>query len=112
MLLIVKYLSHETVFNTIKPVHSKLAAFQKILSPTTEIELMKFNGSMTSYFKIIDKLHFSMKALYDLLHDKKKFHKKNELETLFQQIITNFTKNVTPTLPNTNHPFFNTITFL
>ena len=50
-----------------------------------------------------------MKPLYDLLHDIIKLHWKNDLKTPFQQIRTSITKDVTPTLPSTNHPFFNIV---
>ena len=34
MLLKVKFLGHEIGYNTIKPIHSKIAVFHKISSPT------------------------------------------------------------------------------
>ena len=50
-----------------------------------------------------------MKPLYDLLHDNIKLYWNDELETLFEQTKSPFTKIVTPTLPNSNHPFFITV---
>ena len=107
-LLTVKYLGFEIDFNTYKPNQSKTAATQKILSQTTKIELMKFIGSLSFYSKYMDRLHVNMKPLYDSLHDSIKILWNIELETLFQQIKASITKDVTPTLPNTNHPFSNT----
>ena len=59
---------------------------------------------MNFYSKFIDRLHVIVKPLYGLLHDNNKFHWNNELETLFQQIKTKITKDVTLTLHNTIHP--------
>ena len=53
-----------------------------------------------------------MKTLSDLLHDNNKFHWNDGLETLFQQIESSLTKDVTLTLPNTNLSFFITVDFL
>ena len=50
-----------------------------------------------------------MKPLYDLLYKNFKFHWNTDLETLFQQIKTFITEDVTLTLPNTNHPLFITV---
>ena len=61
---------------------------------------------MNIYSEIIEKLHVNLKPLYDLLRDCFNFHRNNELETSFQQTKTSITKDVTLTLPNTNHPFF------
>ena len=47
---------------------------------------------MKFYSKFIDRLHVIVKPLYGLLHDNKKIHRNNELETLFQQIETKITK--------------------
>ena len=58
-----------------------------------------------------DKLYVNMKPLYITLHDNKNFHWNNEVETLFQQIKTPITKDVTLTLPNTNHSYFITVNF-
>ena len=50
-----------------------------------------------------------MKVLYDLLEQNIKFHQKNLLKTLIQQIKKTITNDVTLTLPNTNHPFYITV---
>ena len=42
MLLKVKFLGHEIGYNTIKPMHSKIAAIHKIPSPTVKVALMRF----------------------------------------------------------------------
>ena len=57
MLLTVKYLGHEIVCDTTKPLQSKIAAINKNPSPTTEIEMMKFIVSMNFYSKFIVELH-------------------------------------------------------
>ena len=64
---------------------------------------------MNFYSNFIDKLHFNLKPLFGLLPDNLKFHRNNELGTLFEQIKTTITKDVTRTLPNTNSPFFLTV---
>ena len=46
MLLKVKFLGHEIGYNTIKPIHSKIAAIHKIPSPTGKVALMSFIGSI------------------------------------------------------------------
>ena len=67
---------------------------------------MRFIGLSYFYSKFIDELHVKMQALYELLHDNIELYWNNELETLFQQIETSITKDVTPTLPITNYLFF------
>ena len=94
MLLTSESLGHGIVFNTNKPIQSKTTAIHIVLSPTTKIELMKFIGSMKFCSNFFDKLHVYMKPQYDSLHEDITFHWNNELETLFQQIETFFTKHV------------------
>ena len=60
MLLIVKFLGHEFGYNTIKPIHSKIAAFHKIPSPTGKVALMSFIGALNFYTKFIEKLHINL----------------------------------------------------
>ena len=45
----------------------------KILLKLQKIELMRFIGSTTFYFKFFDLFHVNKKPLYDLLNDKVKF---------------------------------------
>ena len=111
MHLFVKHLGHEIGFKTIKTIRSKKVANHEKFS-TTKIELMSFIGSMKFYSKFFDKLRVNMKTLSDLLHDNNKFHWNDGLETLFQQIESSLTKDVTLTLPNTNLSFFITVDFL
>ena len=40
MLLKVKFLGHEIGYNTVKPIHSKIAAIHEIPSPTGKVVLM------------------------------------------------------------------------
>ena len=62
-------------------------------------------AQLTSIVNFFDKLHVNLKPLCDLFDDINKFHCKNDLETLFYFFTTFITKDVTLTLPNTNHPF-------
>ena len=109
MLLTVKYSDQSFGLITIKTNQSKIAAIHKIPSPTTKIELKRFNVSMNFYSNFIEKFHVNMKVLCDLLQKNIKFHQKMLLETLIQQIKITITNDVTPTLPNTNHPFYITV---
>ena len=61
MLLKVNLLGHEIGYNTIKPIHSKLAAFHKIHSPTGKVVLMSFVGALNFYIKFIEKLLVNLK---------------------------------------------------
>ena len=70
MLLKVKFLGNEIWYNTVKPIHSKIAAIHKIPSPTRNVALMSFIGALNFYTKFIDKLHINFKPFYDLLHEK------------------------------------------
>ena len=69
MLLKVKLLRHEIGYNTIKPIHSKIAAIHKIPSPTGKVAVMSFIGALNFYTKFIEKLHINLKPFYDLLHE-------------------------------------------
>ena len=55
LLLKVKFLGHETGYNTIKPT----AAIHKIPSPTGKVALMDFIGATNFYTKLIEKLHIT-----------------------------------------------------
>ena len=46
MLPKVKFLGHEIGYNTIKPIHSNIAAIHKIPSPTGKVALMSFIGEL------------------------------------------------------------------
>ena len=69
MLLKVKILGYEIGYNTIKPIHSKIAAVHKIPSPTGKIAPMSFIGALNFYTKFFEKLHINLKPFYDLLHE-------------------------------------------
>ena len=69
MLLKVKILGHEIGYNTIKPIHSKIAAIHKIPSPAGKVALMSFIGALNFYTKVFEKLHINLKPFYDLLHE-------------------------------------------
>ena len=69
MLLEVKFFGPENGYNTIKPIHSKIAAFYKILSPTSKVALMSFIGALNVYTRFTEKLHINLKSFYDRLHE-------------------------------------------
>ena len=69
MLPKVKLRGHEFGNNTIKPIHSKIAAVHKVPSPAGKVALMSFIGALNFYAKITEKLHINLKPFYDLLHE-------------------------------------------
>ena len=69
MLIKFKFFGHEIGYNTIKPIHSKLAVIHKIPSPTGKDALVNFFRALIFYTKFIDKLHFNPEPFYDLLHE-------------------------------------------
>ena len=69
MPLKIKFLGHEIGYNTIKSIHSKIAAIHKIASPTGKFALMSFIGALNFYTKFIEKLHSNLKPFYDFLHE-------------------------------------------
>ena len=54
MLLKGKFFGHEIGYNTIKPIHSKIAAIHKILPPTGKVARMNFIGALNFYTKLIE----------------------------------------------------------
>ena len=87
----VKNLGREIVFNTIKPLQPKNAAFHEIPSPTTNIKLMRFFGTINFYSNVFGEYHFNMKPLYEVQRDNINIHWNIELETLIQQIYSSIT---------------------
>ena len=112
MLLKVKFLGHEIGYNTIKPIHSKIAAIHKIPSPTGKIALMSFIGALNFYTKFIEKLHINLKPFYDLLHENTPWKWTDEhflSQSLSQKLKLSLTSDTELTIPNTKHPFFITV---
>ena len=109
MLLKVKFLGHEIGYNTIKPIHSKIAAIHKIPSPTGKVALMSFIGALNFYTKFIEKLHINLKPFYDLLHENTPWNWTDEHESLFQKLKMSLTSETELTIPNTKQPFFITV---
>ena len=109
MLLQVKFLGHEICYNTIKPIHSKIAAIHKIPSPTGKVALMSFIGALNFYTKLIEKLHINLKPFYDLLHENTPWKWTDENESLFQKLKMSLTSETELTIPNTKHPVFITV---
>ena len=108
-LLKVKFLGHEFGYNTIKPIHSKLAAIHKIPSPTGKVALMSLIGALNFYTKFLEKLHINLKAFYDLLPKNTPWNWTDEHERLFQKLKMSLTSETELTIPNTKHPFFITV---
>ena len=109
MLLKVKFLGHEIGYNTIKPIHSKIAAIHKIPSPTGKVALMSFIGALNFYTKFIEKLHinlnhftiFYMKTLLGNGQTNTKVYSGVlKCPSLLKQKLT---------IPNRKHPFFITV---
>ena len=109
MIFKVKFLGHEIGYNTIKPIHSKIAAIHKILSPTDKVALMSFIGALNFYTKFIEKLHINLKSFYDILHENTPWKWTDEHESLFQKLKMSLTSETELTIPNTQHPFFITV---
>ena len=109
MLLKVKFLGHEIGYKTIKPLHSKISAIHKIISPTEKIASMSFIGALYFYNNFFEKLHINLKQFYDLLHENTPWNWTDELETHFQQLKMSLTSETELTIPNTKHPFFITV---
>ena len=109
MLLNVNFLGHEIGFNTIKLFHLKLAAIQKIPSPTGTIALMKFIGALNFNTKFIEKLNNNLKPFHDLLHENTPWNWISEHELSFQKLKSSLTSDTEQTIPITKHPFFNTL---
>ena len=109
MLLIVKLLGHEIGYNTIKPIHSKIAAIHKIPSPTGKVALMSFIGAFNFYTKFIEKLHINLKPFRDLLHENTPWKWTDEHERIFQKLKMSLTSETELTIPDTKHPFFTTV---
>ena len=109
MLLKVQFLGHEIGYNSIKPIHSKIAAIHKIPSPTGKVALMSFIGALNFYTKFIEKLHINLKPFYDLLHENTHWNWTDEYESLFQKLKMSLTSETELTIPNTKNPFFITV---
>ena len=109
MLHKINFLGHVIGYNTIKPIHSKMAAFHKILSLTGKIALMRVISALKFYTEFIDNLHYNLKPFYDLLHENTPCNWTDEHERLFRKLKTSLTSERELTTPNTKHPFFNTV---
>ena len=109
MLLKVKFLGHEIGYNTIKPIHSKIAAIHKIPSPTGKVALMSFIGALNFYTYFIEKLHINLKPFYDLLHENTPWKWTDEHESLFQKPKMSLSSATELTIPNTKHSLFITV---
>ena len=109
MLLKVKFLGHEIGYNTIKPIHSKIAAIHKIPSPTDKVALKCFIDALNFYTNFIEKLHINLQQFYDLLHENTPWKWTDEHESLFQKLKMSLTSETQLTTPNTKHPFFITL---
>ena len=109
MLLRVKFLGHDIGYNTIKPIHSRITAIQRISSPTGKVALLSFIGALNFYTNFIGKLHINLKPFYDLLHENTPRKWTEDHERLFQTLKTSLTSDTELTIPKTKHPFFITV---
>ena len=109
VLLEVRFLGHEIGHNTIKHIHSKIAAIHKIHSRTGKVALMCSIRAPYIYTKFIEKLHTNLKPFYDRLHENTLWKWTDEHETLFQSLKISLTSETELTIPNTKHPLFITV---
>ena len=70
---------------------------------------MSFIGALTFYTKFIEKLHINLKPFYDLLHENTPLKRTEDHERLFQTLKTSLASDTELKIPNTKHPFFNTV---
>ena len=70
MLLKVKFLGHESGYDTMKAIHSKSVAIHKLPSPRGKVNLMSFKKALNFYSKFIEQLHIHFKPFFDLLYKK------------------------------------------
>ena len=87
ILLTVKFLGHEIDNNTIKPISSKVDGIDKLKTPTSKTEVMRFIGSMNFYSNFKNKLHIYLKPFYTLLHDDVSFDWTSDLDKLFNETL-------------------------
>ena len=109
VLLKVEFLGHEIGYNTIKPIHSKIAAVHKTPSLNGKVALMSFISALNFYTNFIEKLHINLKHFFDLLHENTPWKWTDEHETLFQQLKMSFTFETELTITNTKHLFSITV---
>ena len=109
MLRKVKILGHRIGYNTIKPVHSKIAAIHEIPSPKGKLALISFIGALNFHTKIVEKLHINLKPFHDLLQENTPWKWTDEHEALFQKQKTSLRSETELTTPNTKHQIFFTV---
>ena len=109
MLLKVNFRGHEFGYNTIKPIHSKISAVHKNLSPTGNVALMSFIGAPSFNTKFFGTLHINLKPLFDILHENTPWNWTSEHERIFQQLKTALTYETELAIPNKKQPFFLTV---
>ena len=105
LLLKVNCLGNETGYNTIEPIHSKVATIHNFPSPTGKVALMSFISALNFYTKLIEKLHINLKPFNDLSHEHTLWSSTTEHETLFHKLQNALTSDTELTIPNTRHPF-------
>ena len=110
MLLALEYLGHEIVVKTVKPTQSKIAAIKKVV---LRLQRLNWWGSLVQWTCIL-KLLINLMLIWSLCINYYMIKKNSlgkKLQTLFQQTKISITKAVELTLPNTNHPFFITVSY-
>ena len=104
ILLKVKFLGHESGYNTIKPIHVKVDEIHKIPSPTSKVALMSFINALNFHTKFFEKLHINLKPFNDLLHENTLWSWTTEHGALFHKLKNALTSDTELTIPNTKHP--------
>ena len=102
MLPKVEFHGHEIGYDTIKPIHSTIAAIHKIPSPTGKVALMSFIGALNFYTILFEKLHINFKPFYDLLHENTPWKWQNGHERFFQKLKMSLTSETELTNPITH----------
>ena len=87
MLLKVNFLGQEVVCFTIKLIRSKIAAIQKIPSPTGKVALKSFIGALDFHKKFTEKLHVNPNCFHNLLNENIPWNWTSEHELFFQNKI-------------------------
>ena len=70
---------------------------------------MSFIGALNFYTKLIEKLPINPKPFYNLLYENTPWKWTNEHKGLLQKLQMSLFSETELTIPNTKHPFFNTV---
>ena len=70
---------------------------------------MRFLCSINFFSKFLNELHISHKPFSTLFHDNFSFEWTPELDKLFNETKLSLSKDAELAIPNTTHPFYNTV---